>query len=495
MIDGKHEQYTLALGMMHALRIAVGRHEHASPLGVSEFMSVDKYVFPPGGNNAGPLRTPPHPLAHTFKFKDYSPRVFRELRELSGVDNASYMLSICGNNNYIEFIPNSKSGQFFFYSHDGSYMIKTQTPEENRFLRRILPFYYQHLKDNPNSMMTRFFGMHRVKMYHLRRKVHFVIMKSVFSTTERIHTIYDLKGSRVGRSATPEEKSSGGVLKDNDLVSDGRRVLLGPKRAAFLEILRRDVAFLQRMRIMDYSLLLGIHDRSAAIAEEEAESSSPLPRKRSDTPLTRAMQRRSGEGSPVQEHRSPREDAPVSVAAVRLEDIPEERLPPPAKAPLSSVGSFFRSKQQRGAERGAERKDERPLEVEAQDVEDEEDEDESLYETEEDTDTDAEDHAARAHPQGRENPSMRPEGDAPEAMRAPRLTRRRDGGVRSRQASGEVGGEVYFMGIIDILQQYNLKKRTETSLRSVVADPKLISAVDPKFYGERFLAFIDENTE
>ena len=36
-----------------------------------------------------------------------------------------------GDFNYIEVIANSKSGQFFFYSHDGKYMIKTQTKEES----------------------------------------------------------------------------------------------------------------------------------------------------------------------------------------------------------------------------------------------------------------------------------------------------------------------------------------------------------------------------
>jgi 1-phosphatidylinositol-4-phosphate 5-kinase len=38
-------------------------------------------------------------------------------------------------------------------------------------------------------------GMHRVKMYHLRRKHHFVIMGSVFDTPMQIHTIFDLKGT------------------------------------------------------------------------------------------------------------------------------------------------------------------------------------------------------------------------------------------------------------------------------------------------------------
>lgn len=63
--------------------------------------------------------------------------------------------------------------------------------------------------------------MYRVKMYHIRRKVHFVIMVSVFDTPAEIKTIYDLKGSSVGRSVSKEERENGAVLKDNDLLEDG----------------------------------------------------------------------------------------------------------------------------------------------------------------------------------------------------------------------------------------------------------------------------------
>ena len=57
-------------------------------------------------------------------------------------------------------------------------------------------------------------GMYRVSMYHLRRKVRFVIMNSIFDTPEKIHTIYDLKGSLLGREATKKERNNGGALKD-----------------------------------------------------------------------------------------------------------------------------------------------------------------------------------------------------------------------------------------------------------------------------------------
>ena len=156
----------------------------------------------------------------------------------------------------MEFISNSKSGQFFFYSHDGRYMIKTQTKEENKFMKRILPHYYKYMSENPSTLLVKIFGMHRVKMYHLNRKIHFVIMASVFDTTEVIHQIYDLKGSLIGRSATEAERANGGVLKDNDLVDDEVKFHLGNKKPSFIQQLKRDTEFLATLNIMDYSLLV-----------------------------------------------------------------------------------------------------------------------------------------------------------------------------------------------------------------------------------------------
>ena len=123
------------------------------------------------------------------------------------------MMSLCGDFNFIEFISNSKSGQFFFYSHDGRFMIKTQTAAESKFLRRIMPHYYQYVMQNPNTLMTRFYGMHRVKIGHLGQKMRFVIMASVFDTGKEIHKIYDLKGSTVGRAASDKEVEENKVLK------------------------------------------------------------------------------------------------------------------------------------------------------------------------------------------------------------------------------------------------------------------------------------------
>lgn len=74
--------------------------------------------------------------------------------------------------------------------------------------------YYSYVVENPNTLLVHMLGMYRVKMNHLRRKVRFVIMNSVFDTPEKIHRIYDLKGSLIGREITKKEREKGGVFKD-----------------------------------------------------------------------------------------------------------------------------------------------------------------------------------------------------------------------------------------------------------------------------------------
>ena len=75
-------------------------------------------------------------------------------------------------------------------------------------------------------------------------------------------------------------------------------------------------------------------------------------------------------------------------------------------------------------------------------------------------------------------------------------TRRRDGGINSRlPATDNRGHEIYFCGVIDILQQYNLRKRTETFFKSFTNDSKLISSVDSFTYASRFVHFIGENMD
>ena len=51
---------------------------------------------------------------------------------------------------------------------------------------------------------------------------------------------------------------------------------------------------------------------------------------------------------------------------------------------------------------------------------------------------------------------------------------------------------VLYLGIIDILQEYNITKKIEHAYKSIQFDSISISAVDPTFYSQRFLEFIQK---
>jgi len=263
VIDREHELYTLSIAVMLGLRTSIyltndqledDKKNKDFWLDSHDFMRVEKFKFRPKG---GP-KTPAHQLAHTFKFKDYSPLPFAYLRRMFGINEYEFLQSVCGTASFIEFISNAKSGQFFFYSSDGKYMIKTMTDAESKFLRRILPHYFRHCTLNPNTMITKFFGMYRVKLYHLRRNVKFVVMNSVFDTDKPLQSFFDLKGSSLGRDARAGED----VKKDNDVrknYPDSAFVLRQDARERLKLQLQRDCCFLNEMKIMDYSMLVGVH--------------------------------------------------------------------------------------------------------------------------------------------------------------------------------------------------------------------------------------------
>jgi len=55
--------------------------------------------------------------------------------------------------------------------------------------------------------------------------------------------------------------------------------------------------------------------------------------------------------------------------------------------------------------------------------------------------------------------------------------------------------QIYFMGVIDILQQFNSRKRVEAKFRRLAAGSKDgPSCVHPQQYADRFLRFYDEYT-
>jgi 1-phosphatidylinositol-4-phosphate 5-kinase len=199
---------------------------------------------------------------YDFKFKDYSPFVFRNIREsIFHLDPADYLLSLTSKYILSELGSPGKSGSFFYFSRDYRFIIKTIRRSEHLFLRSVLERYWVYVRDNPQTLISRFYGLHRVKLPR-GRKIHFVIMNNLFPSHKDVHATYDLKGSTVGREYAEEKarENPRAVLKDLNWIRRGERLDLGPeKRALLTEQLRRDKEFLKSLGVMDYSLLVGIH--------------------------------------------------------------------------------------------------------------------------------------------------------------------------------------------------------------------------------------------
>ncbi|KAK7930737.1 hypothetical protein WMY93_007132 [Mugilogobius chulae] len=101
-------------------------------------------------------------------------------------------------------------------------------------------------------------------------ETYMVVTRNVFSHRLTVHRKYDLKGSTVSREASDKEKAKElPTFKDNDFLNEGHKLQIGDdNKKLFLDKLKHDVEFLATLKIMDYSLLVGIHDVDRAEQEE-----------------------------------------------------------------------------------------------------------------------------------------------------------------------------------------------------------------------------------
>ncbi|PHJ17560.1 phosphatidylinositol-4-phosphate 5-kinase, partial [Cystoisospora suis] len=173
-------------------------------------------------------------LPRTFfcVFDDLAPDTFECARELAGVTEQDYRSSVCRTDfSFIEFESNSKSGQFFLFSHDGKYLIKTISQREVKQVLKILPAYIDHLLTNPNSLLTRLFGLHRVeiyKRYDLEEEAPGGVSQEVEWSSRRSHTggtdsQLDPRREDTSRTVT-DRGSSGGSRRRPTIGSGGRHV-------------------------------------------------------------------------------------------------------------------------------------------------------------------------------------------------------------------------------------------------------------------------------
>lgn len=256
-IQEGHRSYELMLDLQLGVRWSVGKFTHTLPprgqLLPEHFSEKVKVTFPRQGSRA----TPPHPTAD-FRWKDYAPKVFGKLRDIFVVDPATYMLSLCGDKALRELSSPGKSGALFYISHDDRFLIKTMRDGEVKTFLRMLQAYYDHVRSNPHTLLTKFYGLHRIQVPTASgksRKIRFIVMGNVFNSEVPIHQRFDLKGSTQGRKV--KDRSRAAIWKDLDLDIQLR---LEPGWKARLDRqLAADTDFLRRSGVMDYSLLMGVH--------------------------------------------------------------------------------------------------------------------------------------------------------------------------------------------------------------------------------------------
>ncbi|RLN43997.1 hypothetical protein BBJ28_00024286, partial [Nothophytophthora sp. Chile5] len=261
-----------------------GTEDNRGSLGVDEYM----------------IRTRPKAaLGKGTLFIDYCPHTFQTIREHFGIDTNQYIESLSRTTK--ERLSEGASGAFMFFSHDQQLIVKSMSDEESVFLRSVAAEYASFLLTNPDSLLTRFYGCHAIRLYG--NTFNFVVMANLFSTEKVIHRRYDIKGSWVNRSAKHPSKGKrvtcrhcnakyvfgstdaencrarvgrhepNVILKDNDLTA---KVRLDPKVAEDLyDQLVKDANFLSRLGIMDYSLLLGIHNVEYMVNPDMEEETLP----------------------------------------------------------------------------------------------------------------------------------------------------------------------------------------------------------------------------
>lgn len=265
-------------------------------------------------------------------FTDYAPQIFRNIREVCGIDNEMYEQSFA--DTLLERASEGKSGSLFYFTSDRKYLVKTMTKKEHSFLLEVLPLFHQYILKQPNTLLCRFLGCHSMQLPVGWNKMFFVVMENVFSDGP-VDERYDLKGifhqtsftyhdgiptpcssdwreqqcasgsmGGGGQSESEEEKSgtdddmSANTELESALSAELRRLteqqpllrrgssraslryemdfvtrraslrVTPTTRANLLAQVTSDCGFLQELGIMDYSFLLGVRHFPERIAPE-----------------------------------------------------------------------------------------------------------------------------------------------------------------------------------------------------------------------------------
>ncbi|CAD8166969.1 unnamed protein product [Paramecium pentaurelia] len=199
----------------------------------------------------------------------YAPKIFNYFVTLDNIDLED-SFDVNKNLQQIENFTGpdgGKSGEFFFFSHNNQLIMKTMRQQEvNTYKKRLLNFAtYQ--ANNPESLLNKIYGMYTFeRVEKSEAKVHFLIMKnlSLGVPKNQILRTYDLKGSEYDREVLAKKSESDLsklTLKDLDFFKIEKQIWVDQSIIKKLnQNLSKDTDFLEKQKLIDYSLLVMIID-------------------------------------------------------------------------------------------------------------------------------------------------------------------------------------------------------------------------------------------
>ncbi|XP_034650094.1 phosphatidylinositol 4-phosphate 5-kinase type-1 alpha [Drosophila subobscura] len=263
-IQSKQIMGSIQLGIQHTVGSLASKPKR--DLLMNDFWEMETISFPPDGSSI----TPAHHYSD-FRFKVYAPIAFRYFRDLFGIAPDDFLMSMCASP-LVELSNPGASGSIFYLTDDDEFIIKTVQKKECEFLQKLLPGYYMNLSQNPRTLLPKFFGLY---CFHYNSKnVRLVAMNNLLPSDIKMHCKYDLKGSSFRRKASKAERQKASpTFKDLDFAEHHPNgiFLETDKYNALMRTIQRDCMVLESFQIMDYSLLVGIHNLDIAAKEKREE--------------------------------------------------------------------------------------------------------------------------------------------------------------------------------------------------------------------------------
>nr|CAH8826169.1 unnamed protein product [Trichobilharzia regenti] len=457
-------QGAIQLGIQH--HIGSLQQKPDRDLLYGDFNIIDTVNFP----HEGTKTTQAHPYSD-FRFRIYAPVAFRCFRKSYKLDIRDFLNSLCSQS-LRELSNPGASGSIFYISQDDEFIIKTVQHKEGEFLQKLLPEYFMNLMQHPRTLLPKYYGLYCYQSGH--KNIRFVVMNNLLPSSVRIHEKYDLKGSTYGRQASDAERAkSSPTLKDLDFLEnhpDGIW-LEAETYDALLKTIERDCLVLKSFRIMDYSLLLGIHNLDKAKRERLAQkhaseknntgnqyggddselSPSPPSGLKSNGLISHGKNKTNGNSTYMS---SPSNGGNSPSSPNIPSNIPSRR----AHFTPGADGENIQVKSTN-------------------------DEEKSVFQR----------NAPKSHSQKRvvayctAMESIKASSE-PVELESEERELIPSGGIPARDTNGD--RLLLYIGIIDILQSYRILKKMEHGFKSLVVDGKTISVTHPLYYAQRFQEFL-----